>query len=53
VALATMMTLVGLTAVLLGILAKLAIAAYQPVRQVWFVRRRKRCALLNAQGLRE
>jgi glycosyltransferase involved in cell wall biosynthesis len=37
VALASMMTLIGLTAILLGVLAKLAIAAYQPVRQGWFV----------------
>jgi hypothetical protein len=37
VALATMMTLIGLMAILLGVLAKLAIAAYQPVRQAWFV----------------
>lgn len=37
VALATMMTLTGLTAILLGVLAKLAIAAYQPVEQVRFI----------------
>lgn len=42
VALSTMATLVGLSAILLGILAKVAIAIYHPVPDGWVMRRLKR-----------